>query len=212
MNNHPGPDQQGRPPADVRAQRVARVYAEALLNEAQARNQAADVRDELEALVKDVVRASPEAEAFFVSAAIGRDRKARAIRSALGGQAGELVLNFLLVLNAHDRLDVLDAVATSYRELLEQRSGQIRAYVRSAVPLDDDQKQRIEQEVRTVFEREPLLHTQVDPELLGGFVLRVGDWLYDASVRARLGLIRKQLMERSNYEIQSGRDRFSSSA
>ena len=53
-----------------------------------------------------------------------------------------------------------------------------------------------------------LLH--VDPDLLGGMVVWVGDWLYDASVRSRLESIRNQLIERSSHEIQSGRDRFSS--
>jgi F-type H+-transporting ATPase subunit delta len=48
----------------------------------------------------------------------------------------------------------------------------------------------------------------VDPSLLGGLVVRTGDYVYDASVRTRLETIRKQLIERSSHEIQTGRDRF----
>ena len=60
------------------------------------------------------------------------------------------------------------------------------------------------------YGKEPVLHTRVDPDLLGGLVVRVGDWLYDASVRTRLADIRDQVIQRSSHEIQSGRDRFRS--
>src|SRR5215468_8104313 len=94
-----GADNRARLEADVGARRVARVYAEALFDEASARNQAREVLDELQALVNDVVRANPDAAAFFHSAAIGREHKAEALRSALQGRASELLLNFVLVLN-----------------------------------------------------------------------------------------------------------------
>ena len=55
-----------------------------------------------------------------------------------------------------------------------------------------------------------MLATKIDPDLLGGLVVRVGDWLYDASVRTQLETIRNQIIARSSHEIQSGRNRFSS--
>ena len=57
---------------------------------------------------------------------------------------------------------------------------------------------------------EPVLDVQVDPELLGGLVVRVADWQFDGSVRSRLQNLRNQLIENSSHEIQSGRDRFRS--
>jgi F-type H+-transporting ATPase subunit delta len=205
-----GADHRSRLEADVGARRVARVYAEALFDEASARNQAREILDELDALLNEVVRPNPETEAFFTSAAIGRERKAEVLRSALAGRVGELVLNFILVLNNHYRLDLLGVAVALYRELLEQHSGQMRVQVRSAVPLDHDHQERLRGELRQGFSREPILEMQVDPDLLGGLVVQVGDWLYDASVRTRLETMRNQLIERSSYEIQSGRDRFRS--
>jgi F-type H+-transporting ATPase subunit delta len=205
-----GADHHERLKADVGARRVARVYAEALFNEAIARNQAREVLDELEALVNDVVHANPETAAFFSSAAIGRERKAESLRAALGGRSSDLVLHFILVLNEHYRLDLLSVVVAEYRELLEQHTGQMRVQVRSAVPLEHDHQERLRGELRQAFQREPILELRVDPDILGGLVVQVGDWLYDASVRTRLDAIRNQLIERSSYEIQSGRDRFSS--
>ena len=205
-----GADRGSRLEADVGARRVARVYAEALLDEAQQRGQGPELLEELQSLRNDVVRASPDTEEFFTSAAVGRDRKASALRAALGGRASGLLLNFVLVLNDHDRLDLLPAVVTSYRDLLEQRIGQMRVQVRSAVPLEAGQRERLERELREAFRREPILEARVDPDLLGGLVVQVGDWLYDASVRTRLETMRNELMDRSSYEIQVGRDRFSS--
>jgi F-type H+-transporting ATPase subunit delta len=194
---------------DVGAERVARTYAQALLDAAEKRGQAQEVLDELQSLVHDVLPAAPLFEAFLSSRAISRKRKAPLIRSALQGRASEIFLNFLLVLNEHERLDLLRPILAAYRRLYEERTGHVRVRVKSAVPLPDDQRQRLEQELRAAFRREPILETRVDPDLLGGLVVQVGDWVYDGSVRSRLADIRNQLMERSSYEIQSRRDRFS---
>ncbi len=172
-------------------------------------DQSREVLDELEALVNEVVRPNPDTEAFFRSAAIGRDRKAEFLRAALGGRISDLVLNFLLVLNEHYRLDLLMVIVAAYRDLLEQHTGQMRVQVRTAVPLDHDHQERLRGELQQAFGREPILEQRVEPDLLGGLVVQVGDWLYDASVRTRIESIRNQLIERSSYEIQSGRDRFS---
>ncbi len=195
---------------DVGTQRVASVYAAALLNAAEKRHQAREVLEELESLVHDLFGADPQLEAYLATTAIGRDRKAAALRSAFEGRASEVFLNFLLVLNDHERLDLSRSVLFAYKELYDRRGGRILVQVRSAVPLPEDQRERLRQEIQETFHRDPVLEAQVDPELLGGLVVRVGDWMYDASVRTKVEVIRNQLIERSSYEIQSRRDRFCS--
>ena len=81
----------------------------------------------------------------------------------------------------------------------------------SAVPLDDDVQARIRQEIHDDFNLEPVLILHVDPSLLGGLKVRIGDTVYDSTVRTRLNNLRNQLIERSSHEIQSRRDRFSTS-
>jgi F-type H+-transporting ATPase subunit delta len=203
------PEQDLHASADVGAQRVARVYAEALLNAATKKGQADEVLQEMTALVHELFRTEPQFEAFLASGAIGRERKAHTIRKLFAGRASEVFANFLLVLNAHERLDLLRVILAEARELHNQRTGRVRVLVDSAVPLPEDQRERLRQELRTTLRREPLLETRVDPGLLGGIVVRVGDWLYDASVRTQLETIRNQLIARSSYEIQTRRDRFS---
>jgi F-type H+-transporting ATPase subunit delta len=186
---------------------VGRIYAEALYDAAQKQGQAAEILDELEALV-EVLNRQPRLELFLSSAAVGRERKAEALRHAFQGRASDVLTRFLYVLNEHDRLNVLRAVVVAYRDLHDRKSGRIRVRVESAVPLPDDQQERLRQELRQALGREPVLQTRIDPGLLGGLVVRVEDLVYDASVRSRLDNLRKQLIEKSSHEIQSGRNRF----
>jgi F-type H+-transporting ATPase subunit delta len=195
---------------DVSAQRIAQIYAEALLNASDKNGTTGEILGELDALVQDVFSAAPQLEAFLGSGAIGRDRKAQLLKKLFSNRASEVFDNFLQVLNNHDRLDLIRPIRVAAREIFEKRNRQVRVFVRTAVPMAADQTQRLRQELQTAFKQEPILISTVDPDLLGGMVLRVGDWLYDASVRNQLETIRNQLIEKSSHEIQSRRDRFSS--
>ncbi len=203
-------DGQDRPTADVGAQRVARVYAEALLGAADKRGEVDATLEQLDSLVSDVFRADPLVEQFFASPAVPTAVKAAQIQSLFGPRGSELFTNFLLVLNDHGRLELLRAILAAFRDLNDQRVGRVRVLVRSAAPLPEDQQQRLRQQLREALQRDPVLDTRVDPDLLGGMIVRVGDWQYDGSVRTRLQAIRNHLIERSSHEIQSGRDRFRS--
>jgi F-type H+-transporting ATPase subunit delta len=195
---------------DDQSRHVGRVYAEALLRAAEKSNQDAEVLGELEALVFEVFRKDPGLALFLSSAAIGQDRKAAAIEKAFKGRATEVFTNFLLVLNHHGRLDYLRAIAHAYRTLYDRKMGHVIVHVRSAVPLIDTERERIRADARaaTAGQREPILQETVDPSILGGLIIRVQDWVYDASLRTRLLNIRNHLIERSSHGIQSGRDRF----
>jgi F-type H+-transporting ATPase subunit delta len=184
---------------DATSQRVARVYAEALLDAAQQRGQAAQVLGELGSLVDDIYRADPLFEAFLASGAISRRPKAEAIRRAFEGKASDTFLNFLLVLNDYQRLELLRPILRAARGLADERAGRLPVLVTSAAPLADDQREQLLHDLRARYNKEPVLTLKVDPALLGGLVVRVGDWLYDASVRTRLENIKKQLIERGSH-------------
>lgn len=195
---------------DVGAQRVAGIYAEAFLNAAEKRGQDDAVLEEFESLVRDLFPASAQLEPFLSSSAVGREQKAAVLRSAFEGRASELFCNFLQVLNHHERLDLLRPILTAYRNIRDKRARRVRVEVCTAAPLPEDQRGRLIQQLRASFSLEPMLAERVDPDLLGGMVLRVGDWLYDASIRTQLETVRNQLIERSSYEIQSRRNCFCS--
>jgi F-type H+-transporting ATPase subunit delta len=196
--------------ADVGALRIAHIYAQALLGAADTQGQADAIGEELDSLVEDVFAAEERIEALLASPAVPRQTKAELIGRALAPQSGPIFANFLNVLNDHGRLDLLRAIRAAYHELLDERARRVRVQVRSAVALADEQRRRLEGELRDVFRLEPVLEERVEPALLGGMTVKVGDWLYDASLRTRLHNLRNKIQARATHEIQSGRDRFSS--
>jgi F-type H+-transporting ATPase subunit delta len=189
--------------------RVARVYAEALLDVATEKNLADEIGAELQEIVKEVYGKSPEVETALSSPVIKRTVKAPVIEHAFKGQVSDLVLNFLNVLNNKDRLILLRHATAAYRDLLDEREKRVRVTVRSAVPLSDEQSEHISKAIADATGLYPVIASRIEPELLGGMIVQVGDQVFDSSVRNRIENIRTQLLGRSNYEIQTGRDRFS---
>src|ERR1700722_2863428 len=192
---------------DVRSQQVARVYAEALIQAAEKLDKTEVLLEQLTTLVHDLFEVQPLLEAFLGSGAIRHDAKRTVIDAAFGGKADPLLINFLQVLNNHDRLDLARAVWSCYRELHDQRSKRMRVKVRTASPLSKEQEEQLKRELHDDFKLEPILYINVDPELLGGMIVQVGDWLYDGTVKSRLERLRNQLMAGANY-VQDRRDQF----
>jgi len=192
------------------AQRLARVYAESMYAAAAPQNQQDEMLDQLRELVEQLLPSDPGLREMFDSLAVPRLEKAKLIDQMFGGKASGLFLNFLHLLNDHDRLGLLTSIYIEARADQDERAGRVRVYVRSAVELSDDQRERLRQRLTDWLKKTPVLVEAVDPDLLGGMRVLVGDELFDLSVRTQLQNIRTQLLSSSSYEIQSRRDRFSS--
>jgi F-type H+-transporting ATPase subunit delta len=193
------------------AVRIARVYADALLDVAEERNESAEVAEELDALAT-AVKDSPEIARAFASPVVKRSAKEKLIEDAFKGKISDLTFNFLRVLNSKDRLELVRQVARAYRDLLDQRAKRLRIKVRAAVALSESQTEQLRQLIAKATGLDPVISVSIDPELLGGMIVQIGDQVFDSSVRTRIDSIRNQLLARSSYEVQTGRDRFSSSA
>ena len=196
--------------ADVSGQRLAGIYAEALLNAAEANQDVARVLEEFDSLVDDVFVSNPQLGALLAGAAVGRKVRRAAIEKAFHGRASVTFYRFLQVLNDHERLDLIRPIRRAVRDLHDERSRRLRVHLYSAVPLDENAKERVRTRVQEVFKLEPILETHVDPALLGGLKVRIGDKVLDGTIRTRIDNLRNQLIARSSHEIQSRRDRFSS--
>jgi F-type H+-transporting ATPase subunit delta len=146
---------------------------------------------------------------FFVSGVVGRITRGETLRKVFDERAHALLVNFLLVLNDHERLPLLPAILFEARQLQDERANRLPVHVHSATPLSDDQLKRIGDQIKQSMKLDPILENNVDPELLGGVLIRIGDFVFDGSIRTRLEQIRDQILSRGSYEIQSGRDRFS---
>lgn len=191
------------------ARQVARVYAEALLDKAEKTNEADEVGSELNALVGGVFKQGPTIETALSSPVIKRSAKVPVLEAAFKGRVCDLTYNLLLVLNANDRLGLIRHIEAAYHDLLDHRAKRIRVTVRSVVPLATAQVEHLRQTIGHFTGLEPMITVKIDESLLGGMIVQVGDQVFDGSVRSRIETIRNQLLSRSSYEIQTGRDRFS---
>ncbi len=195
---------------DPSAKAVARVYAEAYLNAAKA----VGVQQPLEEFASfqdEVIDPNPDFYQLLTSQFTSRDDKAGIIERVVKPRASELFTHFLRVLASNDRLDLLPLILSECQAEQERRAGQKRVLVYSAVELTDEQVSVIRERLKTVLNIDPIVMPQIDPNLVGGLVIRVGDTIYDGSLKTRLRMLTHRLRERYLHEIQSGRDRFSSS-
>lgn len=181
---------------------VADVYAAALFDLARESNRVEEVRAELEELVK-LARIEPSFAAFLSSQALDDDHREAGLERMLRGKLSDVVLNTLLVMNAHGRSGLLAALLRAFALRQAQAAGQVEVRVFSAVELDDATRARIERTVAGVSGRKPISEYVVDPELLGGLVVQVGDVRYDNSVRRQLARARGRLAERSESGFEA---------
>ncbi|MHB1557806.1 MAG: ATP synthase F1 subunit delta [Isosphaeraceae bacterium] len=188
---------------------LARRYAEALVDAAVKEGQADAAVQELDELASDVLARFPVFAQILASHRVSAAEKDRILSDVFQGRASDLVMRFLRVLNRHGRLELLAAAAREARILWDRRNRRIPVSVRSAVPLDDDQIRALSDRLRGLVAGTPVLTATIDPALIGGLVVQVGDLLYDGSVKSRLAQLRKRLIEGKTHEIQSRRDQFS---
>ncbi len=191
---------------DPSAQAVARVYADAFLQAAG--DKAGELLEEFTSLQDDVLAKNAQFAELLLGRMLSRDEKLQLIDRVIAPQASPLFTNFLRVLAKHDRLDLVPSILQEVHVKHEQAGGKRRVTVTSAVPLSDDAQQKIRERLSTALSFDPIVIPKVDPKVLGGLVIQVGDTVYDTSLRARLNQLRSRLRQRSLYEIQSGRDRF----
>ena len=193
---------------DVGAQRVGVLYARALLGAAGASKQTDVVLSEIDSLVDDVLKRWPDFQQVLSSVMVSHDDKVAMLDRIFAGKLSRMTLDFLKVLSGHGRLGNLREIRVAAHELHNDQEGRVRVEVTTAVPLTGDATGRITDSLRTLLKREPQLVTGIDPELIGGLMLRVGDTVYDASVSTRLAKLRDQIRRRSTQQIETAKGKF----
>jgi F-type H+-transporting ATPase subunit delta len=188
---------------------IARRYALALIEAAQSEDAVDSLLDELGEIQHDVLQAFPRFAHVFASARVSPSKKDRILVDVFGNRASSLVLRFLRVLNRHERLGLFDVVVREARSLWDRRNKRIPVQVRSAVRLGEDQLTILRERLARLTGATPILRVSIDPDLIGGLVVQVGDQRYDLSVKSRLAQLRQRLIEGKTHEIQSRRDQFS---
>ena len=193
---------------DPGARSVAKVYAEAYLETAGTAGIPAAL-EELGSFVSDVLKANPEFDHMLRTQELGVDAKLQLIERVVVPRSTAMFGNFIRVVAHHDRLELMPLIHDLAVREAERRLGQRRVKITSASELSSDTLEAIRNSVATALQVQPILETQVDPTLLGGMTIRVGDTVYDGSLKTQVKQLRARLRERCLNEIQRGRDRFS---
>ena len=173
-------------------ERLADAYAKALLGHLPSDREAAEVGDELDALV----RLLDEVEGFeelLASALLSQKQRCELVQRVFHDRVSEPVEGLLGVMAEGGRLGLLRAVRRAFHSELHRRQGKPEVVVATAVALTDPQRRRITAALAAALGAEPVVTWQVEEDLLGGMVVRVGDELHDASVRSELRKIEQRL-------------------
>jgi len=172
---------------------VAEVYARALFEVASERGVLDTVRDQLVQFV-DVLAADHNVQVFFFSPYFSTVEKKEGLGRMLDG-AEETFMSFLESLVERHRMPEIFHIRTSYEELWDAEMKLLPVEVTSAVALDETLVASIGELIGTQTGNRIELTSVVDPDILGGIVLRVGDFILDASIRNRLSQLRKQFAQ-----------------
>jgi F-type H+-transporting ATPase subunit delta len=173
--------------------RVARVYAEALMGVAAKSDQLDAVGDELEEVVAGVVKSHPRIQAFLAGSSVSMAGKLPVLAAAFEHRTSETFRKFVGVLNANGRLDLLPAISAELRTMRDAAAGRVRVKVTAPVPLLDAQVDALTKTLHAQLNAHPVLDVRIDPDILGGLIVQVGDKVYDTSVRTRLDNLRTHL-------------------
>jgi F-type H+-transporting ATPase subunit delta len=171
---------------------VARRYAKALFELAR---EAGDV----EAPGRDLAAVAQAFEDPGVAGLLERvalyGRARRTITSQISARLGfsKLLANFLAVLAANNRLRELGAIERAYQRLEDQALGRVRARVRSARPLTEESRRRINEVFEHQTGKRVIADSSVDPDLLGGVVVEIAGRVFDGSLRTRLERLERSL-------------------
>jgi len=145
--------------------------------------------------VADLVRPGTRLGNFLSSPEVPPEAKRALLRKALDGRVLRSVVVFADLLLRKKRLSLADVVVTDFAALVSRAKGLQTAQVFSAVPLHDDEIRRLHAELEAYTKLKIVLTATVDPELIGGAYVRIGDHIVDRSVRSLLQTIANQLVE-----------------
>jgi F-type H+-transporting ATPase subunit delta len=176
----------------MRAATVARNYAETLLALAERAHDASGWG----AMINDIasaVRRDHTLRRFLASPKIAPRLKKQVLAKALDDRVPRIFLRYLEALIDNRRQTIIPEIAIAYSDLLEEREGRVHAEVTVARDIDGETQGSVARNLSRALGKAVVPHLSIDPAILGGVVVRVGDTVIDGSVRRRLALLRRRL-------------------
>lgn len=192
---------------DTDQQQLGVIYAKALLSFGQGTGKVDQLVEQLKA-VAEVVSQVPGLSPALESPRIGLEEKTGLLDKAFGSKVDPALLNFLKVVGRKGRFNCLTAISRSACQMQDEMAGRVQAVLTSAAEVDESTRDSIAQKLSQILGKTVSLTSAVDPSIIGGMVVRVGDTVYDGSVWNQLEQFRQQAVKRAADAIRKKIDRF----
>ncbi|MFZ1995446.1 MAG: ATP synthase F1 subunit delta [Solirubrobacteraceae bacterium] len=172
---------------------IAQVYARALFEVASEQDTLDRVHEELGAFA-DAMSENRDLMTFFFSPYFAVDEKKDGLKRAVTG-ASPALINFLEALLERHRMPAIFRIRTEFNALWDEARKLLPVRITSAIALGEDEVKSLGERIGRQVDREVQVSADVDPDILGGVVLRVGNVVLDASIKNRLEQLRKQVAQ-----------------
>ncbi len=164
---------------------VAEIYAQAVYELAEQQQLLQVVADNL-AAISECVMSDKDFDHFLASPSISENDKTAVLTKVFTGKIDDLTMDFLKVLSDRNRLETIVYVYKAYKAMLDRASGRIEGTLTTAVKLSDEEIDKITRSVGQSLGKNVSLNTCIDPDILGGLQLKIGNMSFDGSIRKQL--------------------------
>ena len=178
----------------MRQSTIARSYAEALFELGQRHGQQEEIAAAADTLMA-LFQAEPRLRAFLATPQVEPQAKKGVLKRALADRVPPLFLNFLMVVMDKRRQRLLQAIVTEYHALLDEHLGRLHVQVTLAREPDEQMEREIADRLGATLGRTVIPHIHVNPQIIGGIIVRYGDRVMDGSLRQRLVSLRRRLVK-----------------
>ena len=187
---------------DSDEQQIGEIYATALLG-AVAKDKIDQVVDEFESFVSGVLDKHPALDVAIANPKLSVESKNEMLDRIFKGKMDNTLLTFLKVLGRRQRLGSLRAIQKAASRLAEETAGRVRAVVTVSDQLSADAQRTLTEKLSAIFKKEVRIAVKVDPNILGGLVVRIGDTVFDGSVDGQLKSLHKLVSQRAENAVRS---------
>ena len=171
--------------------RTAIRYAKAILDIASSKGLATEVSQDM-FLIATTINGNLELDTFIQNPTIKVEAKENALLEVFAN-TNEVTKSLFHLLFENKRFEILRAIASEYNKLFDEMNGVEVAKVTTAIPMDADLEAKVKAKIATFSDKKVTIENTVDASIIGGFILRIGDKQYNASVANRLQVLKREL-------------------
>lgn len=174
--------------------KVSVRYANSLLTSAIEKGNLQAVSADMELVLSSLV-SSAELARTLSSPVIKPQLKTSILEEIFKSKISKETMDFLRFVVEKNREDILESIVKKFLDLRDQQEGIVNVNVNSAVELGDDQKEKLRQNFEKVLDKKIRFSFNIDPKIIGGFVAKVGDTVFDASLKHQLEILKKRFLK-----------------